>query len=274
MPKRLIVNADDFGLSPGVNRGIVKGIDNGIVTSTTMMLNMPGQQDAFSILSERPDISVGLHFNITAGKPVSLSEDIPSLVDDKGCFYNIRTLIPLLNGGMITPDDIAKEFEAQVTLMKENGISISHIDSHKHLHLFPDVLETITNMTHDMDIKAMRYTEKTPREVFNSMGIDVQGLEANPTISEIRESQIKVPDGLLGLDVVGKLSPRTLKNLLSILPDGSWELMCHPAEIDEDLTRLSSLTNGRQEDLSGLIDTEVQQEVENSGIELISFKEI
>lgn len=274
LSRRLIINADDFGMTAGVNSGIVKGLKEGVLTSTTLMPNMPGTEDAFEYCRMDPELPVGLHFNITSGCPVSRAEEVPTLVNERENFHAIRTLIPLLNGGLVDAVDVIREFDAQMNLMLQHGIRPTHVDSHKHLHLFPDILKLLLDRMKHFGIKTMRYSEKSPREIYGSMGLDVQGLQANPAVSVIREDGFQVPDGLLGLDLVGQLNEKTLKNILAMLPEGTWELMCHPGETDAQLGQLSTLTGGRKEDLAGVMGQTIGQVIKDAGIRLISYRDL
>lgn len=275
MALRLIVNADDFGITKEVNSGILLSMAEGIVTSTTIMVNMPGTAQAIQFWSYDSGMRVGLHFNITTGRPLSPLSDIPTLVDKNGCFHQLKTLITLLAGGAVSLEEIALEFRAQLNYLLDRGLRPTHIDSHKHLHLFPDVLNVVLEESIDAGIGALRYCAKPPGELFRLQGVNIEGLSSNPPMEKIEAGGIFVPDGIIGLDSVGKLGPEALTTIINDLPDdGVYELMCHPGYPCNELRAISSLTDGRKNDLEGLTSPMVRKAILEKGIILIDFHEL
>jgi predicted glycoside hydrolase/deacetylase ChbG (UPF0249 family) len=142
MTKLLIVNADDFGLNSGANRAIIECHQNGIVTSTTLMVNCPGTKEAAELAKENPELGVGLHFNLTQGRP--LSNKHTSLTDKDGNFWRRRQFEKKLLAGKIAMDDVSEELGLQWDVIQSLGISPTHIDSHQHIHVFPGIFKVVS----------------------------------------------------------------------------------------------------------------------------------
>ncbi|MFC5704219.1 carbohydrate deacetylase [Cohnella faecalis] len=219
MTKFLIVNADDFGLSPGVNRGIAEAFAAGGITSASMMVNMPGFQDAVRLARLNPFLGVGLHFNLTYGKPLSEPRLVPSLVNSSGAYLGIRS------AAAWTDKDIATELAAQWNRFVSTGLRPTHLDSHHLLHQnIPSVFNVMASWAEREGIPMRR--SQTP--------IEPNGQQAWTT-DYIWLDTYHEEDGLLRL-------LRCLHNL----PDGTTEIMCHPGYADDILRELSEWANVRE----------------------------
>jgi len=143
--RRLIINADDFGLTSGVNRAIADSHRRGIVTSSTLMANSQAFAEAARMAGENPNLSVGCHVVLVDGPPVSPPEKVPTLLLPNGNTYQLReSLISFVTAawrGCLREEEIAAEIAAQIRKMQAAGISVSHVDSHKHTHIFPAIFK-------------------------------------------------------------------------------------------------------------------------------------
>jgi predicted glycoside hydrolase/deacetylase ChbG (UPF0249 family) len=150
--RRLIVNADDFGLNDAATDGIAECFLQGTVTSTTLMVNAPATGRAAQFAVDHPQLGVGLHFNLTWGRPLSARQDVAALVDANGQFRERTTLEKRLLFGKVPREQVEAELMAQLARFKELGIRPSHIDSHQHVHAFPDVFHVIAEHCASKDI--------------------------------------------------------------------------------------------------------------------------
>jgi predicted glycoside hydrolase/deacetylase ChbG (UPF0249 family) len=157
--KALIVNADDFGLTRGVNAGILQAHEDGIVTSTTLMVNMPGFSDAVAQAMRHPKLATGLHLNLTYGRPLSPANAVRSLVDDGGRFVKNPSYV-LGNG---RPDEMMTEFGAQVRRFLSTGLTLSHIDTHHHLHRSAVVLDLVVETAKELGVTVRCLDEQALR---------------------------------------------------------------------------------------------------------------
>lgn len=144
--RRLIVNADDFGISPSVNEAVIRCYRKGNLTSATLMANMPAAEDAAKLARENPGLSVGLHFCLTEGRPLS---DCPTLVDRRGVFLDRPRLLLKILRGQVEQGEVVREFLAQLGRLRALGIAVSHVDSHQHVHMSPWLFKRILPVIND-----------------------------------------------------------------------------------------------------------------------------
>ncbi|MFI5184261.1 MAG: carbohydrate deacetylase [Vicinamibacteria bacterium] len=248
--KRLIVNADDFGRTPGVNRGIVEAHVRGIVTSTTLMVAYASAAEAPRLAAENPRLAVGLHVALTGGPSVLSQRQVPSLVDSSG------RLPPKPDGlGQATPHDVLAEARAQLKRFREiMGRAPTHLDSHHHSQRVPAVLEALVTLAWETGLP-VRSVSLQMNARFKHEGI--------PTTERFVESFY---DG-----------GATLEGLLRILAQldfGTTEIMCHPAVVDDELRAGSGYTEPRTRELEVLTHTEVRHAIQAGGIRLVHFGEL
>ena len=141
--RKLIVNADDFGMNVSATDGVADCFSRGTVTSTTLMANASAFDRAAKFAIQNPELGVGLHFNLTWGRPVSATVDVPALVDGEGCFIGRNELARRLWFGRVPSEQIAVELNAQLARVRSTGIRPTHIDSHQHIHAFGSVFSVI-----------------------------------------------------------------------------------------------------------------------------------
>jgi chitin disaccharide deacetylase len=291
--RRLIVNADDHGRTREVSRGIRQAHREGIVTSTTVMMNMTEvRRDLQLALKETPRLGLGVHLTLTAGKPLASPKDVPSLVDAEGSFWNLADFTNRLDE--IDMEDVRREWKAQADRFVEwSGKTPTHFDSHHHTSYFtPGLFRLMLEMAREYR-GAIRYgippegaldLQGIPPDRVETYGIppegalDLQGIppERVETIQAvaatlIEEYQIVHPDTFLGLFYEQGASREALLALLRTLPEGVSELMCHPGYADENLLAESTYNRQREGELAILTDPEIAEEVKRSGVVLVTF---
>ena len=243
--KRLVVTADDFGLSPGVVEGIVEAHEIGIVTSTSLMVNAPAAEAAFEAARRLPSLAIGLHFVLTFGRPLGPPEPLSRLLDEDGVFRRNRS------GAHETarPDEVREELRAQLRAFeKRGGRPPTHIDGHHHVHLHPGILSVAIEEAGRLGIP-LRSTGAAVRERLR--------------LERIRTCD-RFLDGFYGDDV----SVARLLSILESVPDGTSELMCHPARPDGELARFSSYVTERHLELQTLASPPVLDAVDRLSIDL------
>ncbi|MGE0883150.1 MAG: carbohydrate deacetylase [Blastocatellales bacterium] len=283
--KYLIVNADDFGLTAGVNRAVIEAHTRGILTSTTIMANMPAFDEAAQLAKEHPSLGVGLHFNITQGRPVAPASEVSSLLNAQGEFPETSTaLLRRALTGNLKISQIELELRAQIERVLNAGLRLTHIDSHKHSHALPPVCETITRVIGDYGIKAVRL----PRERWRFPGLDSTAKQITQSLaafglaqlcrvgeSALRKSGVKTPDSFLGVSQTGFWTKRWLLELIESLPAGVSELMSHPGYDDQELGRIKTrLRASRQSEFQLLIDGKVIAAIRQSNVKLITYAQL
>lgn len=245
--RRLIVNADDFGLTAGVSRGILRAHREGLVTSATVLASLPPQPE-LDAAAAGAGLGLGLHFNLTWGRPVSPAGTVPSLVDAEGRFG--RDLATLQERAR--PDDVRRECETQIEVFSRRfGRPPTHLDSHHHVHRVPRVMDAVVDV-----VLAARLPLRSQDAGFR------EGL---------RRHGIATTDHFVGdAQVEAYWTTERLLDQLATLPLGVTELMCHPGVFDEDLT-YSRYGRQREVELAALCDLEARATVQRLDIRLCHF---
>ncbi len=274
---KLIVNADDFGLTSGVNRAIIELHTAGVLTSTSLMARASATEEAIEIARATPTLGVGCHVVLVDGEPVLPAEQIPTLVDSRtGHFPSSLTFfLARLFSGRIRSSEIEAEISAQISLLKQRGLRLTHVDTHKHLHVFSAVLRPLLRAARFAGIRALRHpfepdwalrvTRSAPWLRLAQVGA-LRWLE--PASRRIIEQEgFVTTSGTIAVAGTGVLDEATLRSLLRNLPPGTWELVTHPGYNDADLARVRTrLRSSRDTERSALSALK-----EFPAIKLISF---
>ena len=279
--RRLIVNADDFGLTDGVNRGIVESHEKGIVTSTTLMACAERFREAASLAAQSPRLSVGCHVLLVDGTPVSPPEQVASLVPVNGRFRDsLATFAGMAVGGRLDEDQIEVEITAQVQKLQSAGIQVSHLDSHKHTHMFPAVLKGMLRAAKNCGVHAIR----NPFEplVFAKVGtwkrqfqLTMMQRFRSSFRRALDEAGVKSPDGCIGVAATGGLSAEIFLQLLQQLPEGTWEFVSHPGWNDAELDKVKTrLRESREKELAMLTAESIKEAIRREEVRLISYREL
>lgn len=289
--RRLIINADDFGLTPGVNRAIVEAHENGVVSSATLMANGQAFAQAVSLAQSTPRLGVGCHVVLVDGAPLLPRTQVHSLLDRSGNHdgdlrfrEGISKFGALALLGRLAADEIEAEATAQIRKLQACGISVTHLDSHKHTHLFPRVLRPLLRAAKSCGIRAIR----NPFE-------RIQGsqLAASPSLwrrwtevgvlrsfarqfrEAVQQAGIATPDGTLAIVATGALNDRLLRLMVENLPEGTWELVCHPGYNDADLQGIRTrLRQSREQELRILTAQSTRDLLAANGVEIVSFRDL
>jgi hopanoid biosynthesis associated protein HpnK len=289
--RRLIVNADDFGFTAGVNRAIAEAHQHGIVTSTTLMANGRAFEDAVIVAKTVPRLSVGCHVVLIDGEPVLGAEQLPSIASRNSGGVRFRDGLKLFAAralaGRLDAGEIENEASAQIHKIQAAGVNVSHIDTHKHTHLFPEVLRPLLRAARTCGVRAVR-NPFGPRKPLRSAELlrrpslwtryaEVKlfrVLAAKFRNAANREGLI-TPDGTLGIVVTGALDEKLFRTIAEIIPDGTWEFVCHPGYNDDDLKRAHTrLRESREAELRVLTMPEARELLSSQAIELISYREL
>lgn len=245
---QLIVNADDFGLTSGVNRAILELHQAGVLTSTTLMARAGASDEAMEIARSTPSLGVGCHVVLVDGDSIVPAGRIPSLIDPAtGSFYRtLGAFLPRLATGRVRAADIEAEVTAQIELLQSRGVRLTHIDTHKHTHMFPHVLRPVLRAARACGIRAVRnpfepaWAVKAARDPAWARVAQVTALRTLAPICRriMAEEGFTTTDGTLAVVSTGTFDAATLRGLLQALPAGIWELVTHPGYNDADLDRV------------------------------------
>ena len=274
---RLIVNADDFGLTAGVNRAIVELHQAGVLTSTTLMARATATEEAIELAQATPSLGVGCHVVLVDGEPMLPANQLPTLVDQQtGRFQaTLGAFLKRLLAGRIRADEIHAEAAAQIASLQSHGLRLTHIDTHKHMHMFPAVLRPVLRAARAAGIHVVR----NPFEPGWS-------LRATPIAPWIRRAEVKLlrrmepvfrrivaeegfftTDGAVGVLATGTLDTSTVASLLGALPAGTFELVSHPGYNDAALARANTRLLASRETERSALETVKQF----PAVDLVSF---
>jgi chitin disaccharide deacetylase len=276
-----IVNADDFGLDPGINRGIVEAHCRGIVTSVSLMPTGDAFEQAIALAHKHKELSLGVHLTLVEGRPVLPAEKIPSLLTADGGFVKTPWgFLKRWSTGQIRLGEVKKELEAQVAKVADQGIRIDKLDSHMHLHLLPGIFQTVVEVGRKHRIKGIRL----PREEFHWPGLGCLAGSAKQVVlrclaslhvRRVRSAELFCPDYLCGVAESGQMTERALLRTLSSLKPGVTEVMVHPGYPDGALERWPlSRRYRREKELIALTSFQVKELVKRLQIELVSYRTV
>ena len=288
--RKLIINADDLGFNQEITDGIFESHRNGVVTSTTLMVNMPAAEYAVQRIDEYPNLSVGVHLNLTTGRPLSNPEDIPSIVDSDGLFLDHHVFMSKANRFQCNAADIERELAAQFDKCDSLGIKPTHADSHHHstycLQVFPVLLKLLKQRGYKR-MRSHRGWYHRDRCVPRSFSLMKRTLaqnlrrapqrlyyEAQHLICKLRG--FKVPDErydfykIVGNRTMGYATD-CIPSLIATMPRGVSEMVCHPGYLSDDPVDDEDFRTQRKIELDLMTGDDLKSALADSDIELVNF---
>ena len=286
----MIINADDFGFTSGVNRAIFEAHTRGVVTSSTLMANGPAFAEAAELAKSSPRLSVGCHVVLIDGEPVLNPEQLLSLTTrtPPARFRDgLKGFAARAITGRIDAHEITAEAAAQIRKIQSAGIVVSHFDTHKHTHLFPKILRPLLRAAADCGVRALRNpfaprlplrsTQLLARPNLWTRYAEVRVLHrfAGAFRDAVDRDGFATPDGTLGIEVTGTLDETLFQAIARCTPEGTWEFVCHPGYNDPDLQRAKTrLRESREIELAVLTLPPARDLLAREGIELISYHDL
>ncbi len=282
MEKRLIINADDFGFSEGVNKGIIDAHTKGILTSTTIMTNMPHAAQAVELAKNFPNLGIGVHLNLTAGKPVSRDSAVKLILDSQGNFALTPAklaIASLINGKVRTA--IETELAAQVQWLLETGFKPTHLDSHKHIHCFPSIFSIVCRLAKKFGIAAIRYPYE-PKQV-TRLPWPLSDDQSKKRASSIRKmakinkwqnSSYFKTECLYGNAHTGNINVNFFRAVCLYNNASAAEIMTHPGYIYDLDASKTGLVKQREIELAAICDEKTKRYIEQAGIKLINYRQL
>jgi hopanoid biosynthesis associated protein HpnK len=243
--KRIIINADDFGLCSCVNEGIVRAHREGVLSSATIMANMPGFAEAVALARDNPALGVGVHLNLLRGLPLSDPSKIAPLLGPDGRFLvSPRLLFGRIVSGKAKREVLERELRAQIEKVLRAGIVPSHLDSEKHMHAFPPVFQAVIDLAVDYGIKKVRFIREfgLSRHISQSAKAVFLSLCCARVSARIRSAGLVIVDRFYGISNSGRMTAADLRRLIERPEEGSVEIMVHPGLARPELFALEALT--------------------------------
>ena len=301
--RKLIVNADDFGLTAGVNRAILETQASGIVSSTTLMASGGAFEDAVAAARAAPNLSVGCHVVLVNGAPVLPPDAVDTLLAIRSAepekFYGSLSgfAARALMGGF-DRDQLVAEVTAQIRKLQAAGVQVTHLDTHKHAHIFPEILTALLRAARICGVRAIRNPFvplkampakqfKGKRGLWKRFGqVRMLHTFSKQFLQRTKRAGLLTPDGVVGVIETG-LAARPvedpnnssgyaslLRQTLANLPEGTWEWVCHPGYNDAELAASGTrLLESRNEERRLLTSPELRQFLEEQKIKVISYRE-
>lgn len=278
--KQLIVNADDFGLHPLINAGIIKGHQEGFITSTSLMPSAPCWQEAVRLAKENPRLGIGVHLTLVGGVPSVLpKEQVSSLLDDDGLFLpDYVAFAKRYYSGAVKKAELEAELRAQLERALSCGVNITHIDSHQHTHVLPGINSLVLKLSNEYNIIRVRI----PKEGYLFTGgfqtgvgrlIGRSGLSFCADMAALRADSLGLrhPQHFYGMLAGGHLNAQLIANVLRQLPEGVSEIMTHPGLDSAALGKAFSWQYHWREELDAYLDAGNKALLKELGIEPVSF---
>ncbi|MBI4687080.1 MAG: ChbG/HpnK family deacetylase [Nitrospirae bacterium] len=273
---RVIINADDFGITDGVNKAISELACAGRLTSTSVMSNMPLCEE---IAKLKDRIGVGIHLNLTTGRPAAKVSAVPSLANEAGEFFDLSTLLKRMRSGQIVQKDVESEFSAQIKRLIDMGIQPDHVNSHTSVLKYPLFMKIAKRVSAGYGIPAVRtFTPRkfdymrllSPKRAIISLYLPYQKFkwkQGGFNVSDRKDSLLQ-----FGLKYSAAIS--YLKDVFTHLPEGVLEFVVHPGYCEGDSAPLGGYVDEREVELQALMSSEFKSFIEHSEARLIRFCDI
>ncbi len=310
---RLIINADDFGLTSGVNQAIGEAHRNGVVTSATLMANSHAFDGAVELASAMPKLSVGCHVVLVDGQPISRPELVSTLIAPhgresmpfsplrRGAVRRVAATVgpaPRFNQGFaaiakrswrgkLSVEEVEEEATAQIRRLQAAGISVSHIDSHKHIHMLPKVADALIRAAQSCGVPAIRnpfvpvkplalaHLLRRPKLWTRYGEVKVLKRFQDAFRQKVKDAGMATPDGSFGVVVTGALDEDLFRAIIGCIPEGTWEFVCHPGYNDDELANMRTRLRGsREKELQVLTSPAARQILDEHHVELISYRDL
>ncbi|HXY00194.1 MAG TPA: ChbG/HpnK family deacetylase [Candidatus Limnocylindrales bacterium] len=287
--KNLIVNADDLGWTPGVNRGIEEAHRKGLVTSTSLLANGASFDLALEVVRGNPELGVGVHLNLSDGPPTAKPQGVRGLLSADGCLETgPEGLLLRIASRTLDFAEVEREWDAQIQKVMESDIQPTHLDGHKHVQMLPGLFEIALKLARKHRIRAIRVAHEESslraalasgkdqkKAVILKQGVQARGLKllARDAREMAERAGVVTTDYFCGIAQTGAVTLEGVERMLEILPEGATEFMCHPGYADEELRQTPTrLQESRQFELRILTNAHIRKLVASQGIRLISYK--
>ena len=274
------MNADDFGLHEEINKGIIKGYQEGFITSTSLMCSAPAFEDAVVLAQENPGLGIGIHLTLVGSVPSVLpKEKISSLVDNKGLFpENYVAFAKMFYTGQVKMVQLELELRAQIEKALATGLNITHMDSHQHTHVLPGMTGLVVKLCNEYKIKNIRI----PQEGYFFSGGFAGGLGrkvgraglsfcASLAAMQAKSAGLAYPNNFFGMLAGGNLNEALVGNIITALPDGVSEIMTHPGLNKQELDKYFTWDYHWEDELNAFLSAKNKNLLEQRNVALMNF---
>ena len=273
--KRLIISADDFGLTQGINEGIIRCAREGIVTSASIMANMPAFEHALTLAKQSPALATGVHLNLLKGSPLQPSGKVRSLVDSKGIFYTLPYFTLRLLSGRIVLAEAKKELRSQIEKALAAGLQVTHLDSHRHFHVYPSLLKLVIKLATEYKIHKIRCPLSPSILPGSVKELILNSLSRNARHS-LDAGNIRHNDSFFELvKIEGKSDPiSALVKFIENLHNDVTEVDCHPGFATDELNGIEATIHNRERQVEILTNLTLPELMQKYEVKLINYGDI
>ncbi|CAB4530251.1 unannotated protein [freshwater metagenome] len=266
----LIINADDYGLTEATSRAILDCHEHGVLTSTSVLVPAPAFASTIGLLAEHPNLGVGVHLALVGEDPPVLSaREVPSLVDAQGRFHiSWKQFAAAAVRGRIDPADVEKELTAQIHAVQAEGVPLTHLDSHQHLHEWPTLWPVIQRLANVAKVRAVRSTQ--------AKGLGPMSVLGKLTAARAKRAGLLTPQSFAGFSHSGSLTEPELLKLIEAVPSSSAsvEIGCHPGAVQDPERYRYDWSYHWAEEASGLQSSAVRNRITSAGLRLGTFGDL
>lgn len=279
---RLIINADDFGIHTEVNHAVITACQQGILTSTSLLATGPAFDEAVEMARQCPKLGIGIHLCLVGSLcPVLPQSEVSSLVTEQGVVPESYTdIMKRIFEGNYNYEQVYRELDAQMAKIMATGLNITHVDSHQHLHVLPQIWPIVQTLMKKYHIHRLRI----PREDYTfkallanpvrALGRDGLTYLSKRAMNDVRRLHFTTSDYFWGMADGGNMNETNLKYIISRLPFGVHEIMMHPGRSTAVLSHSFSWGYHWEDEFHALLSTTVQQCLQDHGIELIHYGDL
>lgn len=283
---RLIVNADDFGMSIGISDGIYLAHRYGFLTSTSMMVNMPASEYAIGRLARCPQLGVGIHLNVCQGKPLMPPHAVRSLINAAGNFHGPDLMARKLSRFQVSSIELEAEFRAQIQWLKRYVGEVTHADSHQHMHLFPGALRPFAHAVRAEQIPCVRASRCTAWPKASALGGPHAGSAPRRVAVQLYRRAVhstifrdfRSPSSRIAFRGADRKKPGSLdrcwESTFDNLAAGTYELSCHPGLLQPGFSHADRIAQQREDELRWLTSPEMREAIDRNSIELITYRQL
>jgi len=274
---RLVVNADDFGASPAISRGILRAHREGIVTSTSLLGNSADLEGARALLAEAPGLGVGIHLSLIGGLPVADPATVASLLSPDGAFWpRAQDFVTAWARRRISPTEVEQELDAQVARARDAGIAVDHLDTHRHVGFLPAVGRAVEAVARRYEIAGIRSAGERPTlawAVEPRRGLEAGLLAGMAWLTRRQLGARRHGPQSWGYMEEGRLDEIRILEIIGRLGPGVHELICHPGE-EDDAPGAASDGYQRRGEIEALSSPKVRRALERRGVQLCRWGDL
>lgn len=278
--KKIIVNADDFGRHELINRAVERAFKSGCLKSATLMAGGVAFEDAVEVAKKNPNLGVGIHFTLANGNPILPPKEIPSLVTEEGTFHgNYIKFLKRYLSGKISLAEVRSELAAQLEKISRTGLTLTHFDSHQHLHHVPGIVEIVLDLATTAKISAMRVADtKLFDGELDSLGkfLGRLGLGSLAKFAAYmaHKKNFKTPEHFAGIVAGESFSENFMLKLIENLREGTTEVMLHPGTDNKILCDFCDWEHDFEEELAAVTSPKILSALAEKNISTINFSDL